>query len=371
MIIYFVVVCLMMILSFVADPLKIRFKFLKQISLLFVLMFLVFNTDNPDFQIYNEIFEFNDPNGIADIGFIMIIKLIKYLGGDSYRIILIIQALLLFITFSRFSKYIKNINFVILLYFIFPYIMDVIQVRNNLMFFLVLNALIEYIHNKKVKSLIFLIFATMLHSFGFVFFIVFFVIELFVSRSVRIGERLDSHKIGYQNNKVFYNIIITLGIINIIAGRSFVDLILNKFPIEFVRVKIQYYYADSLNLGTLFSWSLLLIVDIIIFYNLIKRKEQQLNKSNNIKMITILYFFLFTGILLLGCMLYLFEFNRFYRGLFIVKYLLYGCIEKYLNEKEKLFMRAYLILTSVLMAVIYYLRGIDYDHILWSNLLFD
>lgn len=348
----------LLIISFL--PYTKFFKLFNKIYLAFILLFLVFNTNNPDYEAYQRIFEFNNPDGIADIGFVALIKVTKLLGFSDYRVILVILGLLILGTFIRYSKHIKNLNFVVLLYFIFPFIMDVIQIRNTFMLFILLNAVLEYYNNKKLRCIILLLISSTFHIFGVVSIVLFILIEYFQNKNNELFS------VNFENNKTLYNFVIVFGITNVIIGKHIVTLIQNYSPIEIIRVKLQTYTSDSLNFDSIIVWGLILITDLIFFYFLLRGKRIQ---GKDAKLIYILYLLMFSGLTLLGSMLYITEFNRFFRLLFIVKYLLYGVLDNYLNKNEKNIAKIYLITTCLILAVIYFKRGINYDDILLSNQL--
>lgn len=365
MIVYLGAISLLIIISFITD--SDRSKILNKISLFLILPILVCNYDNPDFEIYSRIFEFGDIDGITDKGFLMLINFIKYFGGNSYRVVLIILGMLILITFLRYSKYIFCLNYLILLYFIFPFMLDVIQIRNAFMFFLFLNAILEYVNKKKLLCLLFLIVGATFHSYGIIYIIIFIFMELYKGKITSLKTVVN---ISYKNNKKFYNSIIIASIINIIVGRNIVFLIMNYFPMEMVRVKLQSYVVSTLNLDSFIVWCFLLLMDYVVFYNIIKQNQEKISKSDNSIIIFVLYFILLCGFILLGSMLYLHEFNRFFRALFVVKYLLYCCLDRFLIKEQKILMRIYLIIVSLILSVFFYSSGIEYDHILFSNILF-
>lgn len=342
-----------------------KLSFFEHFSLILILPFLLFNNDNPDYSAYEKIFFYDDPNGLAEFGFNYIIKLTKLYLSNNYIIIQFFLSLLIFFTFLRFKKYIKSLNYIILLYFLFPFFIDIIQIRNTFMFFLVLNAILEFSNGKTFRTFVILCMATTFHVNGFVYLLLFLFFLIFRTKNIK---NLKISDVKYFKNKKFYNCIIFFGIINIFFGKSIISLIIKKSPITIITVKLNHYLINGFNIDSFIVWGLFLISDLIIFYKFLNSKEIQDHKNNNL--IILLYFFMFSGLLLLGFMLHMNEFNRVFRSIFIIKYLLYGCIESLLPTQKKRILKFYLLLVSILLSSIYFYRGIEYDNIIINNSLF-
>ena len=75
------------------------------------------------------------------------------------------------------------------------------------------------------------------------------------------------------------------------------------------------------------------------------------------------------SITLVGGLLILDEFNRVFRTLFIVKYLLFGIMIPRLSGPNQVILAMYTLLTSVAFGL-FYAVSLDYDNILFNNLLF-
>lgn len=335
------------------------------LSSILLVLFLIFNTDNNDYETYKMIFANNNSSGLAEVGFEILIKIVKFFGGNDYRIILIILGILILFTLFRYRKHIMNLSFVIFLYFVFPFVLDIVQIRATFMFFLVLNALLEYSNKNKIRTLILLLLAASFHNLGWIYLFVFLMIQFFTRSNKVILLPVIS-----KNNLFFYIIILYFGSLNLLFGEKIIEFIIKYSPFQRISTKLELYMTDSFNIDSLIGWGLILILDLIIFYFMINKKKFLFDKNEYI-LINTLYLTLFFGIIMIGNLIYLFEISRFFRNLFIIKYILYGILDKYLNSNEKILFRTYFTIVSTIFLFIYYWRGFNYNGIIKNNIIFN
>jgi hypothetical protein len=97
---------------------------------LFVL--ISFNYDNADYLSYQILFEnanfFNISN--YDLGFFYLIQFFKMFGFSYSQFFFIISSTLIILLARRIYVYSKNPSLVLLLYGIFPFFYDIVQIRN-------------------------------------------------------------------------------------------------------------------------------------------------------------------------------------------------------------------------------------------------
>lgn len=342
---YIGLVLILLIIAFLTNGTKS--KIVSFISIVIVAPLLIFNRDNPDYYSYTQIFL--NPEYYAEGAYSFLIWLIKLFGGNSHEQVLLVMGIFFILTLYRFTKYVKSMNLVLFLYVIFPFVIDVIQIRNTIMVLFVLNAIIEYINENKVRGIIYLILGSMFHNFGIIFIIAFLTIILI--------KRAN-----------YYKMIIVIGLLNFLFMPTIIKLLIQFVPIQRIGDRLLLYLADTNKFQSLLSWGLLLVLDLLIFNIVVKNNNIEENNKRK-KLIQLLYNFIFFGLAVYPCLLYLNEFSRFFRSMFIFKYLLLGCVLPYLNRDTKVILIFYVVATSILFSLLHS-KSVDYNYTLLHNFLF-
>jgi len=147
---------------------------------LLLFMWLLFwgNTMNPDYEAYSNLYS-NIQYGVPMLGktsiepgFILIMKLCSLIGLN-YTCFLALTTLCCYsMIHSTVKLYYRNYNYVYLLYFIYPFFIDVIQIRN----FIVMSILIYSVRflvmggiNGKIRYTILLLLAATIHRVSLVY----------------------------------------------------------------------------------------------------------------------------------------------------------------------------------------------------------
>lgn len=330
----------------------INLKPLSYSLILIVTPFLMFNRGNNDYLAYTEAF-FYPESHIAEPGYIFLIKIIKLCGGTSHEQVLLVLGIFFAITLYRFAKYTKSINLILSLYVIFPFVLDITQIRNTFMLLFVLNAVLEYYNKSKLKCYILLAVGSTFHFFGILYIFSFLLLDF-------------KRKLKKGNN--FYKFTALFGLANLVLMPFIINIGIRVIPIQNIVDSLIAYSSADIKIFSLLAWGGILLSDLIVFRFFIKH----LNSSKRIKnkeLIQTLYDLMFIGIIFLGFLLYLFEFNRFFRNLFIIKYLLVGFMLPNMHRDEKILIISYLVITSALFAFAYSqgAGGIDYNFVLLHN----
>lgn len=321
--------------------------------LLFVLFSIFsFNNGNQDYQAYLNIFD--EPESYGEIGYLFLVNLVKIFEGSHSAIVFIVGLLLLF-TFYRLIKNFKaNLSIICILYFIYPFIFDITQIRNTIMLCLVMNGLIEIYNNKLTKGLFIILIGCFFHNFGIIYFLIIFIYK------------------SYNKNilKLF-----TVGVGLVFLLPIFFTFILPVIPILRVQALVANYLSDSIKLHSLVIWG----VDYFIFICIAFYLREYVAKKNgyNVKFyenVEFLFKILLIHIIFLGFLMYFFEFNRVYRNSFILKYLYLSVCLQYLPYRIKIKIAIYIFINASIFS---YLSTINldnsysYDEILVSNILLD
>lgn len=344
---YFILIlALILILPFTNFLNYHRLRFL---PILVVSVFLMFNRGNNDYQGYQQIFIW--PEGYSEPGYSLLIKIIKLLGGTSHDHVLLVLGIFWFITFYRYSKYTKMFNFVLLLYVIFPFVLDITQIRNTFMMLFVLNALLDFFNNKKNRAFLLLIIGSTFHSFG-IFFVVLFLLLLF------------------KKGKSYYKWIAAFSIISVFLMPFIIQFAITVIPYQRIVDRIIIYTADTVKVNSLIIWGGILVADLIVLSYFIRRIDS--TTAKNMKLIYLLFDVMFTSMIFLASVLYLYEFNRLFRMLFLVKYFLAVFMLPNMKRQSQFLLLLYLIATTSLFAFLYSygVEGIDYNYVLIRNAIF-
>ena len=144
----------------------------KLILILFSLLcFSLFalNTYNPDFLTFQKIFNFiryfnlSYYSGI-EFGFFWLMRISGLLGLNYHMFLFVIAVLFL----TLFIKAIKKLSIypgtTMAFYFFFPFLLDVIQIRNSVGYVITLHALIAFLEKKCYKTLFLIILASTFHT---------------------------------------------------------------------------------------------------------------------------------------------------------------------------------------------------------------
>lgn len=314
------------------------------ISLLILIgLFFALNRGNKDYDGYVIIFE--NPRAYAEPGYVLLIDIIKIFDGGNYNSVLLVLGIFVFATLYRYFNNFNIASLALLCYFIFPMPIDIIQVRNTFLTFFLLNSIFEYSEKKYIRSGIFLAIGSSFHFLGVVY-----IIPLLV--------------VFVKDKKHFSKMVLLASVAFLLSAPFMIDFI--ALSSEGIR-NTQSYISKDNKFHSLFLWGSVLVVDLIVCNYFIKKVLNCDVKT--IDLINTLYAFMLASITLVGGLLILDEFNRVFRTLFIVKYLLFGIMIPRLSGPNQVILAMYTLLTSVAFGL-FYAVSLDYDNILFNNLLF-
>lgn len=351
----FWIVVIFLFLPFIFFAINKDIKQSNAIGLLFLILLAIifsFNNGNQDYQPYLDIFK--NPETYGEVGYLLLVNLVKYIGGGHSVIVFLVGVFLTVTLFRLFSVFKANFLIICILYFIYPFIFDITQIRNTIMLCFVLNGLIEIYNNKLSKGLIFILLGSFFHNFGIVYFLIVFVYK-FYKKSI---------------NKIFL-----VGVILMLFLPLFFSFILPAIPIARIQSLVSNYLSNSIKFHSLLIWGVDYFVFIIIaFYlrNYIVFQCGHHNKSYD--HIEFLFKILLIHIIFLGFLMYFFEFNRVYRNAFILRYLFIGACLPILPSKIQVKLAIYIFINALVFS---YLSTINldesysYEDILTSNILID
>jgi len=299
---------------FIMLGLFFRHKRLSVAIWIYMFLLFAFNTSNADYDNYMVKFNLsvNSLNYIdkdTEFGFYLLSRIIAFFGG-SYKTLLICVALCgLGIIYYIINVYVKNVTFPLILYFIFPFFLDVVQIRSFMAMVIFLcgcNCLLKQRKNRSITYILFLLLAVSIHYSS-----IFWLPIIFIQKK-NIREILS-----------LFIPILFIGCLLTYSGLA-TNLIMLIAP----SYKASKWFLNTTNLG----WVLYLYIHIaVVFFSycscLIYKQNLKLNNISdqldfvecclkiNVIMSYIAVFYAYST-----------AFFRVYRGIFILNYIMFEIV---------------------------------------------
>jgi hypothetical protein len=289
-----------------------------------VLLFIIvgFNRLNDDYFNYKYMFINDAFRDQVDFGYVYIVKILEHFGQNHETLVFLTGCFLLF-TLLKVMKTNRHINLLVFLYCCFPLIYDINQIRNTIMYLIIILSF-GFIERKKgIKYYISLFIAFSIHKFALVY--------------------LPFYYLCKKNRKQFMKLITILFLIFLFASPIVINLISKMFP-----GKMEYYLTLQPHFGILIIFAYT-IIDVFTVWWIDRRINNKLNEEEKKKM-EVLYRFVWFSVLILPFTFYFLEIMRVQRNALLVKYLYCTLAMNHLNIKEKLFI-VLLLLISVAMYI--------------------
>lgn len=265
--------------------------------LIFILLWILFafNTYNVDMDNYKNVF-YNIELYDIDYGFKILCLILKNFGADYKLLVLIIATFSLFIILTVIKKYTKNVTFVLLLYLVFPFFLDIIQIRNTLAMAISIYAmtfLIDKVAHYRIKYIVLILIASSIHISA-ISYLIFLLCDL---------------------PKKWFNFIVYISL-SFSALIVFMPSILIRFTS--IIPKLSYYMISTAN--TQFITKILFMF-ILLFLNLILEFKISSSTSNN-RLFNFLYKIRFLIFVFYPLLLYDVDFFRIIRNIYLLYYIL-------------------------------------------------
>lgn len=179
---------------------RIRY-FMPLLTIVYMIIMMGGNTNNPDTIIYERMY-YSSKFFDKDPGFGLLIDRAKAfgLGINEFRLVIAIIGLVLISSAANY--FIKNIGIFYLIYFVYPFMMDVVQVRNFLAMCLVVFSLRFLVDESKkgpILCLLFIVMATLIQKTAIVY------TPLFLFKYI-------------EKKKLMKGILVIVAVISLIAG---------------------------------------------------------------------------------------------------------------------------------------------------------
>lgn len=273
------------------------------IFLLFINMWFLFafNTNNADYEQYKLMYQ--GYNASNDVGFMKIIELFNYYNLSYQDFLIFVSFICLFCIIKIIQLYTKNVAYVMGLYFIFPFLIDVTQIRNFISMVIVLFGM-KYLLIKENKSIVKYICCVLLASTVHISSLFYFTFLLSQLKSIK---------------KLFIFILFTCVGLMLMSFTDILPTIASFTDID----KFIYWFSTRAKLGFLIPIFIQLCGLLLIYCIYLNKKKYIKNDYIDVKTrMNTISFLKINIILLLIVPLYIYNgtFFRLYRNMLIINY---------------------------------------------------
>lgn len=328
---------------------------------LFIIMWILFggNTWNADYASYQYIYSLIGHSHAyvsTEPGF-ELLSLLAAKIGLNYNGFLIVYSLLgLILITTTLKKYTNKINLVLILYILYPFLLDIVQIRNFMAMCIILYSTKFLITNNKIdfyKYVIGVILATLFHNSA-IFYLIFLLVKIKSKKKIMITT-------------------ISVVLIGIIFQTIVPNIIYNFFP------ENRYDSYFSFNIGIMQKVLLLiyLLINLLITYYSYKRVNK-LNSGNE-ELIDFSELVMKINILIMIVFVFLsinINFIRLFRNILPLNYILYSNVFKKntLSLKLSNFIHSLSLFIFIIVSNIIFIILIAYESVVipifTNNLLF-
>lgn len=325
--------------------------------------FVVVNRGNQDYAAYALAFDDESIFDAGEIGYNTLVFILKFFGAADYASVLLVLGILLFVTIWRWRLLINNLSAVCTLFFAFPFVYFIIQVRSSFMLLFLLNALFELARNKRIYAVVFCALASSFHILGIFLSLYFFAVYLFVCYW-KSGD--DAFSFFGKSFLTKYFMLVFCTVLVAIFALPIITTASNALtPLIPKMSRVFYYLQPELDLSSLCTWGAINVADVIVLYCLFFSKQNLSNKSD--WFIVYLFFLLVFACSFFFLLGMIDETNRIFRVLFVIKYLLLGCLAHRIDGQTSASIFVYFLGVSIVCLAVVTFRGVDMFTILSTN----
>lgn len=307
-------------------------RFLAIIPLIVLFIIAGFNRDNRDYWNYQFAFEDDIHRRSIEFGYAYVVKIVKQLGGDHTFVVFMIGALLMLV-FFKLLKSSNHINMVIFFYCAFPLIFDINQIRNLIMYLIIILSFVFIEKQKPLKYYFMVIVAFSFHNLSIVY--------------------LPFYYLCQRSRKKFLKILLGVTTLLLIGSPIVTNILTRIFP-----EKMEYYLRQTPKWGVLVI-IVYMTIDIFTVWWVDKQIKNKLSENDKKKM-EILYRFVLFPIVTIPFLFYFLEISRLQRSTLLVKYVYCAMAMKYLSFYQKLFTILLLLVSiSVYITMVFWYNQAD------------
>lgn len=306
------------------------------VLLFFIFITLGLNSQNQDYDAYVDIFI--NPYFYTEIGYVYLINFLKFLGFQTHRSVLFSLSFLVVYTFYRTYSYSFYFGFLIILYILFLFPLDVIQIRNTFAVFIFLNAVFFFHEKRYILFFLASLVSVLFHSFAFLY-ISLLLISIFL-----------------RGKRSYF--------------RVFLFLIIFYFSMKLsslLNIRTLSAYFSNGKFLSVVTWGVVVLVFLIMVHYLIlnKRTLKILENKGSLRVVVFFHSIILASIAFLPGLYLLFEFNRLYRLVFLLMIIFTSIVFKYISLSAKVFFYIYFLVVFSFFSF-YYSNELNYDWVLFG-----
>lgn len=299
---------------------KYTSRFLASVPLFLLFSMVAFNRMNRDYSNYLFAFESEIYRKAFEFGFTFLVNVVEKLGGDHRTIVFLVGSLMMF-TLLKTLKTSSYINLVVFFYCIFPLIFDLNQIRNFMMYLLVILSFPYISSGKPIKHYLMLFIAFSLHSFALVYTPFYYLCK--------------------KSRRKFLSFMIKATVICFIGSPIVISIATRFFP-----AKMHVYMSNPPKFGVIIVF-LNVIVDVFTVWWVDKAIKDRISEEDNQKL-EVFYRFVWFTVIILPFSFYFLELSRMERDVLLVKYIYCALAMKYLGFYQRLFVVCLLIVSAAI-----------------------
>lgn len=351
----YLVSTILLLINFILTILKGRGKFFTAILLVFMWVLFWGNNENPDYLNYKTLYDMVSYSGVgystSQIGFVLIMKFALLLGFEYHHFLMLISFVGMYLIYDTVKRYSNKPQLVFLLYFIHPFLLDVVQIKHFLAMSIVVYSF-RYLEQEgishSIRYVIGVFVAFSIHAISIVFLPIIFI------KKVKI-------------NKLYKMVILVLLIGIPLVYTNFFQLVSSWF-VDIQRV--EHYFLDKPRFGFFIQFFIQGFIFLLVFYskNVLER-HQESNKFMDLIYRANLYLLILFPLYMING-----NFERGFRMIMILNYIILSNFYSISKKKERLSILV-LILTFVFLLFMYYIFMHNKDTVFFkifeNNMLFN
>lgn len=307
-------------------------KIVRYVNVIILMLLTMLNTNKMDFNAY--VSGYNNPNIYSktmELGYRLMCNLLKGVGFNDFRIVLVLLAFLLVYTLTRVLRdKIDQLNIVSLVFFVFAFVYFIIQIRNSFMLLMLINCVYS-IYERKYKRAV----VEGILSIGFHIMAIGYIVA-FVCLFYLFKKGNNQFKFISIRNTIFLLAVY-------IFGRIYPILInyIGSFSNHLIAYKYKFYLREFEGIS---GWVFVTLMDLFLFYLLgnCKLLDENAKRKTNI-------FYLFL-LIELPALFFLQNFNeigRLYRDMFLLKAIFCASLSGSIENKYVFILYSYSLLSGV------------------------
>lgn len=345
---------ILILANFISSILKGKGKVLFYFLVAFMWVLFWGNYDNADYSNYKNLYQYVENSGTgyvtSQIGFVLMMKFAAKLGLEYYQFLMVISFVGLYLITQTVNKYASKPQLVYLLYFIHPFLLDVVQVKQ----FLAMSIIIfcyKYLEGDGIRNntkyILGVLIAYSIHPISILFLPLLFVKKIKINGIYLLVYLVLIIAIPLAYTNVFLTI-----------GSIFVDV-----------KRIEIYFLNRARFGFFIQFFVQGAIFLFIYYSkcILKRRKESdtmvdLIYRSNLYLIILFPLYIING-----------TFERGFRMIMILNYIVFSKLYSTSNKNEKVMLLISILVFVVALFLYYNLipyRDTVFFPIFENNLLF-